>query len=294
MPLKSMTGFGRGQASAGGLTIEVELSSVNRRQLDIRVGLPRELAALEAKLGKLIQKKVSRGSVAGSVRVTLSGKAKRTCISVDGEAAGVFVKELRRVGRELGLDATLTVQDLLKIPDVVKFVPVPEDSERVWPTLRRAVTAALSELDRMRMLEGESLQADITRRFRSLGKLVAAIRKRAPEVVEAYRRNLKRRIEDAGLSIDATDAQLLREIAFFADRSDISEEVVRLESHLAQVESLVTSRKPVGRALDFLCQEFLREINTIGSKANDTVVSTAVVRFKADLESAREQVQNVE
>jgi uncharacterized protein (TIGR00255 family) len=294
MPLKSMTGFGRGQASTGGLTIDVELSSVNRKQLDIRVGLPRELSALEARMSRLIQKKVSRGSLAGSVRVGLAGKAKRMCISVDSEAAQALVHELRRVGKELGLDASLSVQDLLKLPDLVKFESVPEDTERVWPTLRRAVSAALLELDNMRMREGQSLQKDIARRFRLLSRLVAGIRKRAPRVVEAYRRNLKRRIEDAGVPVDTADAPLLREIAIFADRSDISEEVVRLESHLAQVEKLMGSRKPVGRTLDFLCQEMLREINTVGSKANDTEISTAVVRFKADLESVREQVQNVE
>ncbi len=294
MPLKSMTGFGRGQASAGGLTMEVELSSVNRKQLDVRVGLPRELSALEARVGSLIQKKVSRGSVSGSVRVSLAGKAKRMCISVDSEAARILVRELRRVGKELGLEATLTVQDLLKLPDLVKFESVPEDCERVWPTLRRAVSAALVELDRMRTREGKTLQKDIVRRFNSLGTLVGAIRKRAPRVVEVYRENLKRRIEDAGVPIDLADTPLLREIALFADRSDISEEVVRLESHLAQVEKMMASKKPVGRTLDFLCQEMLREINTIGAKANDTEISTAVVRFKADLESVREQVQNVE
>jgi len=294
MPLKSMTGFGRGQASSGGLTIEVELSSVNRRQLDIRVSLPRELSALEARMGRLIQKKVSRGSMAGSVRVTVAGKAKRMCISVDSEAARVFVRELRRAGKELGLEASLTVQDLLELPDVVKFVSVPEDSERVWPTLRRAVSAALSELDKMRMREGELLQRDIVKRFNSLGGLVAGIRKRAPRVVDAYRRSLRHRIEEAGVPVDASDAQLLREIVLFADRSDISEEMVRLDSHLVQVEKLMGTRKPVGRTLDFLCQEMLREINTIGSKANDTEISTTVVRFKAELESVREQVQNVE
>ena len=136
--------------------------------------------------------------------------------------------------------------------------------------------------------------AAVDRRFRSLGKLVATICKRAPRVVESYRRSLRQRIEDAGLSVEESDAPLLREIAFFADRSDISEEVVRLQRHLAQVEKLTASRKPVGRALDFLCQDMLREINTVGSKANDTEISTAVVRFKADLESVREQVQNVE
>lgn len=294
MPLRSMTGYGRGEASARGTRVEVELSAVNRRQFDVRFGLPKALSALESRAVELIHNAVSRGYVTGTARITLCETARSRAACVDKDAAARLVRQLRRTASELGMKDDLSASALLALPDVVRHPQSDDSSEAVWPLLRRALKHALKELTNMRKVEGAALAKDLRARQKTLLQRLAHIKKLTPAVPRRHRAALAKRLKAAGVVMGGQDSALLRELALFADRSDVTEEVVRLESHLAQVREHLNAAKPVGRTLDFLCQEIFREINTIGSKANDAAISKHVITFKAEVEAVREQVQNIE
>lgn len=290
----SMTGFGMGKAAGGGLMVDVEVGSVNRKVFDVRVGLPRSLAVLEPRVREIVQEKISRGSVTVTVRVCASGQADPRGMVVDRALSRAFVRELRRTAGELGLADDLTASALLRLPEVLQYRQATDDSESVWGPLEQALRRALRDLLTMRRTEGAALARDLGARMEKLKKRLASLREVAPLVPERYREKLRRRLTEAGLDGARMDDAVAREIVLFADRSDISEEIVRLDSHVQQVAGLLRSRKPVGRALDFLCQEMFREINTIGSKANDIGIACDVVHFKTEMETVREQVQNIE
>ena len=293
MALISMTGFGRGAASAGGVKVEVELSSVNRKQFEVRLSLPRQVSALESRVNTIIHERVARGAITGAVKISASS-ATRGGIRVDSAVAAASLQALRKAGHKLGLKDDLTLRSLLHLPEVVQYHDVAEDTERIWRMLIRALDESLNGLIAMRRTEGKALEVDIRKRFARLGRHLGVIRKLAPAAQKKYGQALHARLRKSRIPLPASDPQLLREIAIWADRADISEEVVRLDSHLKHVEGMLQENKPVGRALDFLCQEMFREINTIGSKANEAAISRQVVHFKTELESIREQVQNVE
>jgi len=294
MAIRSMTGYGRGEASSAGVTVEVELSSVNRKQFEVRINLPRSLIVLESRVNKLLRDAISRGIVTGTVKIGLSDKGKSSAISVDMEVASAYVRALRSAAGKLGLSDDLTACALTRLPDVLRYQDASADSDRVWQLLRRALKAALVGLLDMREAEGRALQRDLERRFARLRNSVARFRKLAPTVPTRYGEAMKERLKKAHLNINLSDESLMREIAVFADKSDVSEELIRLDSHLDQVAGLITRKAASGRSLDFLCQELLREINTIGSKANDLRLSRGIIEFKTELECIREQVQNVE
>jgi len=293
MAINSMTGFGRGEAEAGGVRVCVELITVNRKQFDLRLNMPRALAALEPRAQKLIGTAIQRGSVTANVNVTWSDSARRGTVRLDLERAAGYVEALRAAGKALQLTGDIPVEALLRLPDVMVCEDVTQDSERVWPVLQSALKQALGQLQQMRSAEGRALGVDLRKRFARLRKL-AQVSKRAPVVVRAYRQALDARIAAMKLVDGPPSEQIAREVALFADRCDISEELVRLDSHFDQVDILVEKTEPVGRAFDFLCQEILREINTIGSKANDARLAQLVIQMKSEQECIREQVQNVE
>jgi len=292
--MKSMTGCGSGSAAGGGIRVDVELSSVNRKQFDSHMNLPRSLMMFEPDVNGLIQKFVSRGNVTGSVNVAATGAALRKCVSVEKDMAKAYVQALRAAARDCGLKDDLTARCLVNLPGVIKYESIPQDARRIWPLMKKALLQALARLSQMRAREGKSLRKDLAGRFTSLIRELGGVRKEAPGVAARYRVTLQDRITKAGINGGLNSEQLAKEVALFADRCDINEEIVRLESHFKQVSGLMNSSEPVGRTLDFLCQEMFREINTIGSKANSEAISGCVVRFKAGLESVREQVQNVE
>jgi len=294
MALKSMTGFGRGEAERGGVRVCVELITVNRKQFDLRLNMPRTLAVLEPRVQKLVGAAILRGSVTANVSVTWSDSARRGTVRLDLERAAGYVEALRSAGKVLNLAGDVPVEALLRLPDVMVCEDVTQDSERVWPVLQQALSQAFPQLQQMRAVEGRALAADIRKRFTRLRKLAAQVARRAPAVVRAYRQALDARIAAMKLVDGPPAEQIAREVALFADRCDISEERVRLDSHFDQVDALLEKKEPVGRAFDFLCQEILREINTIGSKANDARLSQLVIQMKAEQEAIREQVQNVE
>ena len=291
--MKSMTGFGRGEAQAGGLDYRAELSSVNRKQADIVVSLPRELAPLEQKIRELVGSKVSRGRVHVGLNVEAAEGAGGK-VSVDGTLAADYVRALRELGDTLGMGELPATFDPMRAPGVIALgepLPEPEDA---WPSVEATVSSALDALIEMRSAEGAHLQKDMLAKLENLSGHVAAIEERAPEVAVRYRENLHKRLAAAGLEIDLDDERVLREIGLFAERCDVSEEITRLGSHFEQCRKYFDSGEPVGRSLDFLAQEMNRELNTIGSKANDAVIAQHVVEAKTELEKIREQVQNVE
>jgi uncharacterized protein (TIGR00255 family) len=293
--MKSMTGHGRGENVRDGYRISVELGSVNRKQLELAINLPRELDSLEGKVREAINRKLSRGRL--TARVSLETAADNTAaqVQLNRDLARAYTDEFRKLAEELDLAGDVTLDTLLRAPGVVQTNGAALDADTFWPALETALTAALKDLVDMRQAEGNHLAADLSERIQSIATAIARIENQAPKVVERYRRNLAGRVAElVQETVDIDDERLAREVAYFADRCDISEEITRLKSHFEQFEGFLKSTKPVGRTLDFLSQEMNREINTIGSKGNDSTISKEVVTVKAELEKFREQVQNVE
>ncbi len=293
MALKSMTGFGEGVAAAAGIRVTVEISSVNRKQLDINISLPRNLVTLDAQVQTLVRAEFSRGRVSGIVRVE-AADGSVGAVRVDQELAGQYVAQLRSTAEKLKLTDDLGAEALSRLPGVVTIEQDDLDAEHVSSVLGEALARALKGLAKMRAAEGRALQSDLRERLGLLNEMVKTIQKLSPAVTVGYRAKLLQRLEEAGLTDLAADERVVKEVALFADRCDISEELTRLKSHLAQARSLSRSTEPAGRTLDFLCQELFREINTVGSKANEVEITREVVNFKTELERIREQVQNVE
>lgn len=295
MSVMSMTGFGRGEASGAACKAVFEISSINRKQLDVQLNLPRAFACLEDRISALVHDRISRGRIQAQLSVSmLPGARKSSAIMVDEELAGEYLKAIRKAARRFKLQDDLSASVLFSLPQVVRYDENLLDAGKLWPVVEKAVVAGLEALEAMKAREGKALAKDILSRFQGLEKLLGVIRKQAPAVPETYRRNLLRRLEEAGIPGLAADERVIKEIALFADRSDVSEEVTRLDSHLNQGREKLSGKTHAGKAMDFLCQEIFREINTIGSKANDLVILRQVVEFKTELERIREQVQNVE
>jgi uncharacterized protein (TIGR00255 family) len=292
--MKSMTGYGRGEASREGIKITTEITSVNRKQSEITVYLPRELEPLEAQARAELNKRIARGRV--TVKVGLhAAEALPGQVQVNVAVARAYVDELRKMARELKIADNISLEALVRLPGVLGAGDDLSESEKLWPVLEQALTGAMDSLVRMRTKEGAHLAKDLQGRIKSMRKGVATIKAVAPEMVKRYREQLQQRIANAGLPLPPEeDERLLKEVVYFADRSDISEELARLQSHFKQFDDCSKSEEPVGRTLDFLAQEMNREINTIGSKSQDSVIAREVVQFKAELEKFREQVQNVE
>ncbi len=293
--MKSMTGYGRGECSQNGFKLTVELSSVNRKQTEISVNLPREMEMLEAQVRDLINRYVSRGRL--NVRVGLhagaSGFSARMHLNIP--LAKAYARELNRLARQLKLSGPVTLDHLARAPGVFQTDEQLVEEQNFWPAVERALKKALTTLVKMREREGAHLAQDLAKRIDLMRAATTRIQKHAPQVARRYREQLLERIRSAGLEAPGEqDDRLLKEVVYFSDRSDISEELTRLQSHFQQFEDCRKSREPIGRTLDFLAQEMNREVNTIGSKANDSLISREVVTLKAELEKFREQAQNVE
>ena len=293
--MNSMTGHGRGDCSRDGFKVTVEVSSVNRKQSEIAVNLPRELESLEPRIRDEINRSVARGRTTARISLHMGEAGCRGRALINAGLAKAYAKEIRKLARDLKLDAAVSLDLVLRAPGVFQVEDASWETETFWPAVEKALAQALKGLAAMRRREGSHLAEDLAVRVDSMRGALARIKSAAPLMVERYRDQLRERIKNAGLDIPAVeDERLVKEIIYFADRSDITEEVTRLESHFKQFEVCVKSKEPVGRTLDFLAQEMNREINTIGSKAADSQISREVVLLKADLEKFREQVQNVE
>jgi uncharacterized protein (TIGR00255 family) len=293
--MKSMTGYGRGECAQDGFKITAELAAVNRRQSEISVSLPRELEMLEAQVRDTINGTVARGRVTARLNIHAAEGELSARMHINMPLARAYANELGRLAKKLKLSGKVSLDQIIRAPGVFQSDEELVEAETVWPIVEKAVKQALAALVKMREREGLHLARDLAARITLLRTAVEKIQKQAPQTAENYRRQLHERIQAAGLeAIAPDDERLLKEIVLFADRSDISEELTRLQSHFQQFDDCVKSKEPVGRTLDFLAQEMNREINTIGSKANDAVISREVVVLKAELEKFREQAQNVE
>jgi uncharacterized protein (TIGR00255 family) len=288
-----MTGYGRGEADHGGTKISVELNSVNRKQSDIVMNLPRDLTELEPRIRQTINEKISRGRM--NVLVTLQESANGTRqLALDTGLARSYHEAMLTLQKELSAPGEITIGTILQAPGVMRSPEHSIEAMAAWPVLEQALAAALAELIKMREREGKHLAKDLIHRLKILRAEIKEIRTLYPDVVKKYRGALLERIEKAGLNLPIEDERLLKEIAFFADRSDISEELTRLESHLAQFAHHLRKNEPVGRTLEFITQEIFRELNTLGAKSNDAAISQRVVACKSELEKIREQIQNLE
>lgn len=292
--MRSMTGFGRGSAATAAWVARVELASVNRKQAEVVVSLPKELVELETHIRRHVQAAVSRGRV--QVTVALEHAAGHGAeVRVDYD----LVRRLEHAFKTISTIAGRTVEpqaaDFMRQPGLLTVGTRRVEPSAAWDAVGPALSAALAEIDAMREREGEHLRDDLERRLALLEGWREKIAGAAPARPQRHREALFRRLREMGLvANDFADERVTREIALFADRCDISEELTRLGSHFAKFREYMGKREPQGRALDFLCQEIGRELNTIGAKANDAGIAQTVVEAKTDLERIREQVQNVE
>lgn len=293
MALQSMTGYGRGEAVARGIRIMVELKSVNHRQFDCRIDLPPPLGKWEIAVREQIHESIARGSIACRIALDVSPAIRRQAATVDEALARAYLVRLRQIAGRLGLKDDLSSASLLSLPEVVRCESPAAEFRSCRALIRIGLHKAIKSLKAMREREGRMLGRDIAARLKRLQALILCIERRAPGIAPDYRQALLKRIRAADLSINADDPRLLKEIALYADRSDISEELTRLRSHFQQSFAVIATGELAGRPLDFLVQELFREINTIGSKANDRMIASTVIRFKAELERIREQVQNI-
>jgi uncharacterized protein (TIGR00255 family) len=291
-----MTGFGRSTCEVDGLGLEVEARSVNHRHLDLRIRLPRVLADEENRLKKRIQAELSRGKV--DITVSLVMESSESALEIDETIAAQYVEAARNLRERHGLTQELGVSSLLSLPGVTRLVETEVDPQTLVGPLDRSIDEAVAALVAMRVAEGATLAAEFEGRLAHVVDLAGRFEARSGEVVEVARQRLKKRAEqikrDVGL---VDDARLHQEIVIAADRLDITEELVRLRSHVDQFRETLASagnHSPVGRRLDFLLQELGREANTVGSKASDAPLAQDVVELKTELERIREQVQNVE
>ena len=292
--MRSMTGYGRGDAAKDGFKFTVELNSINRKQSDIAINLPKELVELEPRIRDEINAHLSRGRINVVVAFHRSNAKAEEQVELDVALAKAYHRAILKLQRDMKLDGPLTLDTILRAPGVLKLAEATMDAESVWPQIEAALRKAITGLVRMREKEGKFLASDLLQRLGIMETGLELIRKTAPEIITRYREQLRARVKDAGLEVPLDDERLVKEVVFFADRCDISEETTRLSSHLKQFRDCLKSQEPVGRTLDFLAQEMGREINTIGSKANAAEVSQQVVHMKAELEKIREQIQNIE
>ncbi len=291
--MRSMTGFGRGSATAGTWQATVEISSVNRKQAEIVVQTPRELNELESRIRKATLNVVSRGRAQVTVNLEQTTETE-TEVQVDATMAKAFRAAIEKINEATGQSLELSASDYLRQPGMVSLGSNDIDPEAAWQAIEPALDLALKALADMRQSEGDHLKEDFDARLTTLKSYAASIEKQAPERPIRQKELLLKRLKDADLDLDPSDERVVKELAIFADRCDISEEITRLHSHFTKFNDYLESGEPIGRSLDFLCQELFREFNTIGSKANDAEIAQTIVEAKTELEKIREQVQNAE
>jgi len=289
--MNSMTGYGRASGPLGTFTLTIQVSSVNRKSLDLSVALPGPWESLEPAVGEQVRRVAVRGKV--HVDVELTG-VKGAGPAWDEAAAAEALSRLEAFAEGRGVPFTPTPELLWQILNGQRLAAELPPADEAAPQVAALLDEALREFAAMRAKEGEALLVDFLTRLGTLGRHVAAVAERAPQVPAAYREQLFKRLREAGLELDLADERVLKEIALFADRCDVTEEITRLRSHLHQLEALLKSGKEIGRKAEFLLQEIGREVHTIGSKANDLAVSRHVIELKNELERIREQIANVE
>ena len=290
--MQSMTGYGRFRLSKDGREMRVEVNSVNHRFLDISSKMPRNLSFLDDSLRKEIAEQLSRGHIDVFVNYSnMRDDAKE--VRIDLPLALSYLKTVRELKETADVPGELSVTDFIRLPDVLSIIEAEEDQQAVRELFVSAIRGALASLVKMRRDEGEHLRKDILDKLDRITQIRENISKRAPEIVKGYQEKLAQRLAKL-VDGQIDESRFITEVAIFADRAAIDEELVRLESHVLQVRNTVGENNPVGKKLDFLVQEMNREFNTIGSKAMDAEIAQLVVEAKGEIEKLREQVQNVE
>lgn len=291
--LKSMTGFGAGRARAGDEEFSVELRSLNHKFCEVKARLPRELAALESVVTKQVKDRLARGSVEVFIK-RQTATAAGTVPVVDVALAREYARAFREVAHALGVQAEVSWSQVAIQPGVMRLEERGMDVESATQAAQAALEQALTALEQMRRVEGEAIQADLQARLGLIERWSREVAELAPRSVEEYRQRLAERVADLARGLSVDEQRLAQEVAVFAERTDIAEEMTRLASHLEQFRQLMAGSEPAGRRMDFLVQEMHREVNTTGSKSQHAEISSRVVAMKAEVERIREQVQNVE
>jgi uncharacterized protein (TIGR00255 family) len=290
--MHSMTGYGRGQAMSQGTKVTAEIQSVNKRQTEILVNLPSALTSLESDLRAKIDRSLHRGRIIATISV--SGPSSHHQPVVDANLASRYLTQFKELQKALALPGEITIEMILRLPGVISTVEQGSLDSSTRAAVHAALDLALEQLLLMRAKEGSNLHQELLRRIKSIGRALSKIRKLQPRAAKRYRALLFERIQKIGLEIALDEDRLTKDVTFFAERSDFSEELSRLESHLNQFIETTHKQQAIGRTLEFIGQELGRELNTLGAKANDAEISRLVVECKAELEKIREQVQNVE
>lgn len=290
----SMTGYGRADGELDGDVISVELSSVNHRFLDCSVRAPYVWAALEPVLKETVRQRVGRGKVNVSINRKRGVSAGRQTVSLDAHVAQQYIEAARDLGKMLGTMESLSLNTLAALDGVFAHEEPEEDLERVQDTVVRILNEAISRLNTMRQTEGRALAEELRYRVTQMRESLATIEQRLPELNGIYEQKLRTRIDELKGDTAVTEERIAMEIAFIADKGDVTEEVVRLKTHFDHMVEMLERSEPVGRELSFLSQELQREVNTLGSKIHDGDVIKEVLRMKSEVERIREQVQNIE
>lgn len=291
--LKSMTGYGRAEKAFDNLTVSVELKAVNHRFFEFTPKLPRGYTFLEEKLKAYIQRFVSRGKMDAYVSIQQTGDTGVT-VEINRPLAAGYVSALRTLATKYDLPNDISVSVLSRYNDIFSITKESIDEEKITEYVLEVAEVALKAFVSMRETEGEKLQDDLNSRLTAIEQKVAFVEERSPKTVEAYRQRLEQKIKDLLGDATVDEQRLLTETAIFADKIAVSEETVRLRSHIKQFRDLFNVDEPTGRKLDFIVQEMNRETNTIGSKAQDIEIAHTIVDIKAEIEKIREQVQNIE
>ncbi len=291
--IKSMTGYGRGQATVDGTDILVEIKSVNNRYYDFSARLPRMYGYLEEKLKTFMNGSISRGKIEVSVSIYNSG-SKSEEISINLDVANGYINALREANESLGLTDDITLSHVSRFPEVFIVKKIIEDEESVWNNIKPVAEEAVAKFVAMRETEGEKMKEDLSSRLDFILSKVEEVEKISPTTTENYRNRLYQKLKDVLSDNNIDEQRILTEAAIFSEKVAVDEETVRLRSHISQFRELLETDEPVGRKLDFLVQEMNRESNTIGSKAQDIAITKIVVDVKSEIEKIREQIQNIE
>ncbi len=292
--VRSMTGFGRGTCNENGKEFTVEIKSVNHRYIDFYIKLPRQIAYLEERVREVVSKSIFRGKV--DIFISFEDRSEDSkSVMLDEALAGAYIQAIEKLKGKYGLKDDLSVSLISRFPDVLKIEKTEDDEEQLWSILNKALETAVASLIQMREKEGNELRSSLLQKADYMESIISQITNRSPEVVIEYKQKLENRIKDLLNQQTVDENRLAMEVAIFADRCSIDEELVRLGSHLSQLRDILSIKKqPVGRKLDFLVQEINREINTIGSKSNDISITKNVLELKSETEKIREQIQNME
>ncbi|MBR0535471.1 MAG: YicC family protein [Clostridia bacterium] len=291
--VKSMTGFGRAQASVEGYNITVEIRSVNHRYFELYTKLPRTYSFLEEKIKSLLSTQIARGKVECSLQLEATAD-ESVVVAVNEPLAAGYVQAIKEISEKFNLSEDVSALSIARFSDVLSISKAPVDEDELWAKVSPVISAALEDFVSMRQVEGEKLSKDVLSRADIIINNVSYIEERSPETVKQYSEKLLERMKTVLGDTQIDEARILTEAAVYADKVAVAEETVRLRSHIDQLHQLLASDEAVGRKLDFLVQEINREANTIGSKAQDVDIARRVIDIKAEVEKIREQIQNIE